>query len=329
MGSKILANSQLSMGIQYPRLKCQVSFYSDGIVLSKSSYHYHLQNQAGLQKLLLMMDGTHQIQDLQQLFSPSSPEIIQTLIQQLAIQGFIEEGHTKTVDFRQNSILKWEELFIETLSKKLQQQPLQPLAASPPSNLIYGFALEHYHLFNHQSDVYAPLLHLQNTSKVRQSINRFYCEINEQDELLFQGLQGLGIDRDDLLSTLPLPETLAFCHALSFWANSDPLFCLSLLAVWEIQQIQVWKSYLELLENHEVDSLFLATIQQLIRVKCKAQPERFKHLIISELSPFEDSTLGRFQRQIHLFVELYQNFYTAIGRFYQTSPSLLRLITAI
>lgn len=325
------ANHPLNLEIQYPRLKCQVSFYSDAIVLSQNSLSYrlscHNQNQAGLQKLFLMMDGSHHVQELKQQLASS--ETFEALAQQLAAQGLIEDAKHKTPDFRQNSILKWEELFAGRLSKKLEQQPLQFLAASPPVNVIYGFALEHYHLLTQSSNFYGPLLHLQQSSKIRKFLNRYYCKVNEQDELLFQGLQGLGIHRDDLLTTLQLPETIALCNALIFWANSDPLFCLSVLGIWEVQQIQTWEFYLKSLDPSQSDSLFLAAMQQFVQLKRQAQPERLKHLIISELSPFEETILEKFQRQIHLFIELNANFYTAISTAYKYSTSLLRPLTAI
>ena len=328
-------NQKLSpdLDIQYPRLRCQVSLYSDSIILSQKHSSYRLCCQPhtieGLQKLLLRMNGTHHLQEIQQQFSPENPEKIKELVQQLAAQGFLDEGKNTAPDLRQNSILKWEELFAERLSKKLQQQPLHFFAAFPPTNISYGFALEYYHILSHSSNFYTPLLHFQSSTKIRDYINRFYCKINPQDELLFQGFQGIGISREDLQITLPLPETMALCNALTFWANSDPLFCLSLLAIWEVQLIPTWEAYLNQLDPASMDALFLAAMQQFVQLKRQAQPEGLKHLMISELSPFEDSILERFQRQIHLFVELNHNFYTAIGNYYCSNPHLLRQLSVI
>ncbi len=322
-----------ALEIEYPRLKCQVSLYPDAIILSHKHSSYRLACQphavAWLQQLLLSINGTHHLQEIQQKFSPENPEKVKAFIQNLATQGFIEEGKNTTPDLRQNSILKWEKLFADHLSEKLQQQSLQFFAASPPHNVSYGFALEYYHLLSHSSHFYTPLLCFQTSTKIRDRINRFYCKIQPQHELLFQGFQGLGISREDLELTLPLPETMALCNALTFWANSDPLFCISVLGIWEIQLIQAWEAYLNQLSPTSMDGLFLAAMQQFIQLKYEAQPEGLKHLIISELSPFEDLILERFQRQIHLVAELNHNFYTAIGNYYSSSPYLLRQISAI
>jgi hypothetical protein len=319
--------------IEYPRLKCQVSLYSDSIIFSQNNSSYRLPCQPhiipGLQTLLLRMNGHHHLQVLQQQFSPDHPKQINILIQQLANRGLIEDGKNTVSDLRQSSILKWEELFAEHLSKKLQQQSLHFFAAFPPANISYGFALEYYHLLSHSSQFYTSLLHFQDSTKIRHHLNRFYCKINRQDELLFQGLQGLGISQEDLAITLPLPETMALSNALTFWANSDPLLCISLLAIWEVQLIQTWEGYLSQLNSASIDGLFLAAAQQFIQLKSEAQPEGLKHIIISELSPFEDAILERFKCQIHLFLELNHNFHIALGNYYSSNSHLLRQLSIV
>jgi len=253
------------LGIEYPRLKGQVSLYSDSIIFSQKNSSYRLACQPhtipGLETLLLRMNGHHHLHTLQQQFSPEHPEQLHILIQQLATHGLIEEGKNTVSDLRQSSILKWEELFAEQLSKKLQQQSLHFFAAFPPANISYGFVLESYHLLSRSSQFYTPLLHFQDSTKIRHHINRFYCQIHPQDELLFQGFQGLGISPEDLAMTLPLPETMALCNALTFWANSDPLFCISLLAILEVQLIQTWEDYLNQLNSGSMDELLLAAVQ--------------------------------------------------------------------
>ena len=70
-------------------------------------------------------------------------------------------------------------------------------------------------------------------------------------------------------------------------------------------------------------------IQQFIQLKSQSKPEELKHIIISEISPFEDATLERFQRQIHLFLELNHNFYIALGNYYSSNSHLLRQLSIV
>jgi hypothetical protein len=319
--------------IQYPRLKCQVSLYPDAIILSQKEYHYRLPCQAQtisrLQKLLSSIDGTHNLQELQQQFAPENPEYINQFIQQLATRELVEEGKSHRSDLRQYSILKWEELFADRLSKKLQQQPLHHFAATPPTNITYGFALEYYHLLAQSNCFYTPLLHFQKSTKIRDYFNQFYSQTNRQSELLLHGFLGLGNTSEDIENLIPLPETVALCNALIYWAYSDPLFCMSLLAIWEVQLIKTWEIYLNQLNPASVNPTFIAAIQQFVQLRQQTQPECLRHLIISELSHEDHSILEPFQRQIHLFIELTQNFHTAIESNYRLHPYSARQLSAI
>ncbi|MGB3535913.1 MAG: hypothetical protein WBA13_20660 [Microcoleaceae cyanobacterium] len=321
---KLIANGE----IEYPRLNCQVSIYPDAIILSQKDFSYRLSCQPhtieGIKRLLLKMNGHHHLQELIQHFFPENPEQINTFIQPLVNQGFIEDAKNTSLDLKQKSILKWEQLFAKQLSEELQQQSLQLFAASPSVSINQGFIIEYYHLLSHTSDFYTPLLSFQHSTKIRHYLNQFYGKIYRQNELLFQGCQQLGISPVDLEAALPLPETVALSNALTFWSYSDPLFCISLLAIWEVQLLQTWTIYLNQFYLDSVNALFLETIQQFIQLKIKSKPEELGYLIVSDISPFEDSILARFKRQMHLFIELNHNFNNAIANYYSSTSCLIR-----
>ncbi|MGB3401070.1 MAG: hypothetical protein WBA77_00090 [Microcoleaceae cyanobacterium] len=333
--SQTLEHPEAMTGIemQYPRLKCQISLYSDAIILSQREYHYRLpcqpQSISRLQQLLSNINGTHHLQELQQQFAPENPEYINQFIQQLASLGLIEEGKSHIPDIRQYSILKWEELFAERLSKKLQQQPLHHSAATPPTHFYYGFALEYYHLLSRSNCFYTPLLHFQNSHKIRDYFNHFYSQTNRHSELLLQGFLNLGNTPENIENLMPLPETMALCNALIYWGYSEPLFCMSLLAIWEVQLIKTWEIYLNQYNRDSVNYSFLTAIEQFVQLRQQAKPEQLRHLIISELSHVDHSILEQFQRQIHLFIELTQNFHTAIENYYSQNPYSKRQLSAI
>ena len=64
-------------------------------------------------------------------------------------------------------------------------------------------------------------------------MNEFYREEYGHDELILCGLNAIGITREDLADTMPLPGTMAMCNALAYWAMTDPIFFFSTLGILE------------------------------------------------------------------------------------------------
>ena len=74
---------QQSLTIQYPKLACNVNIYPDQIVFYRDGQYFGFETNGfsaeTLQTLFVMMDGTRSIGELQELFAPDNPEVIDYL----------------------------------------------------------------------------------------------------------------------------------------------------------------------------------------------------------------------------------------------------------
>ncbi len=323
--------------VQQPRLTCKVTVYSDRIILSQKGWSYSFPNQGqsgeNLQQLLLSLDGTFSIQELQQHFSPEHPERIDDLLQNLSEQGLIEDIAQIKTGSKIDNRLEFQDfihqLFAQSLEESQVSQPFQSSTNPFPVNVLVGWAIEQNHLLSRNGDVYAPLLGFPSSSTIRELIKTCYNQTSKQQELLLEALIVLGITPKDLNEIMPLPETTALYHALIYWANFDPIFFLSLLEIWEDQTFKRFESYLKACQQASLHPHFLGWLKQIIRLNQTYKLHKSSPSIFQEIPPLEATTIERFRRQSYLFVELYCNFYKAIGNYYSSDSYLIRRISTI
>ncbi|HLO89357.1 MAG TPA: hypothetical protein VK203_30715 [Nostocaceae cyanobacterium] len=320
-----------------PQLNGQISIYQDHLILSQKGRDYafqvHGQSKEKLQKILSKMDGTYNLRELQENFSPQNPELIYELILNLDKQGFIDDVSSLNIhsgiDASQELEKLADKLFDKSLKDNSLWQAFNSTTPDLPRNVIYGFVIEHYHLFTHNSDFHSPLFNFQGSAKIRQVVKERYSQEYGQDELLLTALNTIAISHEQLLETLPLPETMAISNALTYWANFDPLFYLSILEILATHKLKIFELYIQSCEQMQIDDLFIQPLQQLINYKLNSAPESFTSHIYQELAPIDEATKQRLKSQIYLFVEIYNNFYQAICNYYTNTNNLLRKLATI
>jgi hypothetical protein len=140
-------------------------------------------------------------------------------------------------------ILAVEDVYNRLSSRTLQINPFwRNIVQSPqavPEQVYYGMCIENYHLLFRESFFDSPILSYAWNRDVRQRINEFYCEELGHDRLLLQSLESIGLSGDELFASVPLPQTMALCHALSCWARHDPLFFFTTLGPLEGRDVEI------------------------------------------------------------------------------------------
>ncbi len=321
----------------FPRLVCKVNIYKDRIILSQDGREFGFpadaQSGKALQKLFSMMDGTRSIDELQQICSPNNPEVINTIVRDLDNQGLLDDVVALQTSSGIDALSELEELTCELLDQSVEKnlfwQLINPTAPKPPTGVLYGFAIEYYHFFSRRCCFQSPILSFPASAQVRQSIDGFYSQAYGQDQLLMEALNAIGISREELTDTMALPETMAMCNGLAFWANYEPLFFLSTLGVLVDSTLKNFELYLAASEWLELEPGFIEPIRKLVNTKLKNERGNLSHCIFQEIPHIDRETRQRFRQQTYLFVEMYNNFYTAIGRHYSSTPELLRRVSVI
>lgn len=320
-----------------PRLVAQINLHQDHLILTQNGrdFVFQIQGQSRemLQKLLCKMDGSLSLSEITEKLSPNTLKFINELVSNLDKQGFIDDLAQVKINSGIDRLLELPDLTNKLLDNNIKQNPLWQAINSTtsklPINVLYGFAIEHYHLFSHNCYSYSPLLSFQGSTKIRQIIKQIYSQQSGQDELLLTALNTIGINQNHLTETMPLAETTALCNGLAYWANFDPLFLLSIIGTFADQILKNFAAYTHYCEWVEIDSSFLKPIQQLNNAKLNDDLEVFTHRILQEMPPINEETKQRLKSQTYLFGEIYNNFYQAIWNHYANNSNLLRRITTI
>ncbi|MHB9838896.1 iron-containing redox enzyme family protein [Paraburkholderia terrae] len=194
-----------------------------------------------------------------------------------------------------------------------------------PLNVIHGMIVENYHFLFRESYFDAPVLSYVANTGVRLSMNEFYAEEYGHDELLLKALTTLGVTREDLARTVPLPQTMALCNSLAFWAHSDPLFFFSTLGILEGKDIKQ-DSFLDAAYRIGVDPALLKPVKAHSDINLNGGHGSLTRKIFSRIPAIADADVRRMRAQTHLFIELYDQFYTGIWEHYSASTTLLRTL---
>ncbi|MEM1255646.1 MAG: hypothetical protein AAGI69_24680 [Cyanobacteria bacterium P01_H01_bin.21] len=323
----------------FPRLACQINLYSDRLILSQYGQEFAFPidepSGKGLYKLFLLMNGTRSLRELQQLCSPENPTAITKLLCSLDDQGLLDNAAPVKTYSGSDTLQELEALTQQLLNHKLfghsptdipLWQLLQLATPEIPDKVIYGFILEHYHLFSHTSYFQSPTLGFQGSAKIRHLLNELYIQTYGYEELMVAALNGIGVAAEDLPYILPLPETMSIYNGLAFWANFEPLFFLSILGSLFDGILSCFERYFVAIEKRGQTDGFIEPIRQLIESQQTYEQLNLTREIFQEIPHIDPEVAQRFKAQIHLFVEMYLNFYKAIGHYYMDAPDLLRRI---
>lgn len=320
-----------------PCLACQVNIYQNYIILSQNgrdfAYQTSGQSTESLQQLFFLMDGTRTLEELQQIFSPSNPQVVETIIRTLDEQGLLDDATQSTVNSGSNALEELNDLTQNLLTDSFNDNLFWKYVTSTESNLpvnvLYGFAMEQYQLFSCKSSYYASVLNYPCSFQIRQLINEWSSHESATEKLLLEALNTIGISHGELIETIPLSETRAMCNALAYWANSEPLFFFYVMGIIKEREAQNWQAYLEACELNELDTLFLTPLNKLIRLNLENKHKNETRCLFREISHLDEKTKQRFLGQIHLFIEIYNNLHTSVWSYYSSTNNLLRRVSLI
>jgi len=197
-----------------------------------------------------------------------------------------------------------------------------------PLQVFHGMAVENYHFLFRESYFDAPALNFPASTRARELMNKFYGEEYGHDELILKGLTALGVSREDLDDTIPLPQTMALCNALAFWARYEPVFFFTTLGVLEGKDITV-DSYIDACERRGLPAAFVAPIRAHAQINMEGEHGSLTRAMFEHLPPIDARSVMQMRARTRLFIQLYDNFYAGIWNYYSGSNPLLRRLTTL
>ena len=319
-----------------PNLLGNVNFYRSQVIISQSGREISLQlednSRKKIERLLFMMDGTNSVEQLQQKLFPSQPGVVNSILHHLDKQGLIERKILTQLCSGVDTILELKDLSKNLLDNKFNIDRLwQSLALESSeikSKVLYGFAIEHYYLFSNLYLNHSSVSGVQNYEKIKQLIERVRFEQGDR-EFLAKALKAIDCDRKKLANMIPLSETMGLSNALTYWENVDFIFYLVTVELLSEQIRHNLKLYLQACEQTQLNEGFIRPIRELVNAMSRKQTEDIGIQIFKEISYIDRETKQRLKNTIHLFIEIYSNFYRGIWNHYSSSENLVREIAAI
>ncbi|EDP57177.1 iron-containing redox enzyme family protein [Vibrio sp. AND4] len=199
-----------------------------------------------------------------------------------------------------------------------------------PESVYYGMAIENYHFLFRESWFDSPVLSYLPSTKARLIMNEFYGEEYGHDELILKALNHIGISKLDISEALPLPETLALCNALAYWAANEPLFFFTTMGILEGKDIKVDSYILAMEKSGYISTEFIKPIKDHASINIEAEHGILTRELFHEIPVIRIDQLKTMIANTRLFVEMYDNFHTAVWENYSNkSKKLLRRLSDI
>ncbi|WP_320533878.1 iron-containing redox enzyme family protein [Robbsia andropogonis] len=284
--------------------------------------------------LLESLAKDRNLSDLSDVLPTRSAEHVRSLINSLASHGIIRPVVPVTGKTGLEALLEIEDLSNRLLYQTLYRNPFWVNCARAekpgdiPNSVIYGMVIENYHFLFRESYFDAPVLSYVPNTSVRLAMNEFYAEEYGHDELLLEALNHIGISRDDLAHTIPLPQTMALCNSLAYWAHNDPLFFFTTLGILEGKDIKQ-DSFLDAAYRVAIDPDFIKPVKAHSDINLKGEHGSLTRKIFANIPVVDNETIRRMRTLTYLFIELYDTFYTGVWRHYSTTDDLLRRVDHI
>jgi len=306
-----------------------------GIVFNDKELSFTVENLSGnlnaWNSIFDACDGTTPLK----LILEKHPEICNAEVTEL-LDTLVENKIAYVSDSGENfisgdeAILILEDIQASLLYSTLYKNKFWQAMQSPrevPKKVYFGMAIENYHFLFRESWFDSPVLSYLPSTKARLIMNEFYGEEYGHDELILNALNHLDISREDMAETLPLPETLALCNALAYWSANDPLFFFSTMGILEGKDIKV-DSYILAMENSgNIPPEFIKPIKEHANINIEAEHGILTRELFHEIPVVRDDQMKSMIANTRLFVELYDNFHSAVWNYYSNDnqPLLRRL----
>lgn len=285
-------------------------------------------------RLLQAIDGTRSVDSLISEYSHDISFDIRSFISEMTKNRVIEDCAVPEGRSGIDVLFELEDLANELLYKKLYHNRFWTACQAAkskndiPLNVMRGLVIENYHFLYRESYFDAPVLSYVNNEKVRLAMNEFFSEEYGHDQLLLKSLNAIGITREALSITMPLPQTMAMCNALAYWAHNDPLFFFTTLGILEGKDIEQ-DSFIDAAIRIGLEKDFIAPVQAHSIINLKGEHGCLTRKIFADIPIIDLPTIKRLRSQTYLFVELYDDFYTGIWNHYAHTATLLRSLNDI
>lgn len=311
---------------------------SDGeVVIDRAGIEYviHIEglSSARLHHMLTRMDGSHSVTAL--AAEIGGADVAEQVLAELERHLLLDDTGPAPSRSGLDVLLELEDLANDLQERVMYHNvywtALRDPAPDLPRSVLHGFCIENYHFLFRESYFDAPVLSYQPSTKVRLIMNEFYREEYGHDEIILRSLNSLGISRDDLADTMPLPQTMALCNALSWWATTDPIFFFTTLGILEGKDIKEDEQdfFLDACDALDMPPEFVGPMRAHANINRDSEHGNLTRAIFREIPCLDAATVSRLRAQTHLFFGLYDAFFTGIWEFYSKSPALLRRVSAL
>ena len=288
--------------------------------------------QSVLERALRRMDGATTLDRI----VADEPALLREVADDLvaSLDGLGLPDDTALPPFRSGSevILELEELVEARCETTIYRNPFWQtcLAANAPGDLpqrlATGMVIENWHFLFRESYFDAPVLSYVPNTAVRLLLNEFFSEEYGHDEILLRSLTHVGLTYADMQDAIPLPETMALCNALAYWAHNDPLFFFSTLGLLEGQGMKE-DSFIEACTRVGMDDGFVGPLRTHANINIDAGHGNLTRLIFQQIPAIAETDVRRLKAQMPLFVDLYDAFYSGVWRHYTGDAPLLRRVS--
>ena len=319
-----------------PRLACTVSAGDESILLTRDGLEFAIEPEesslAELHTFLAGLDGSRKLLEIQRDFDVPKRARLDLVIADLDRHTLLDDAAPVHARSGSQALMDLEdlanELMEETIYRNVFWVNVHSDAGQCPPSAFYGLALENYHFLAREALFNSPVLPFVSNTRARHLINEFYISEYGHDELVLRALNAVGISRDVAQDSMPLPQTLALCNALSYWASNDPIFFFATLGVLEGKDTDE-DLFIAACERNALPPDFIGPMRQHSNINRNSEHGNLTRLIFAEIPLVDDETMGRLRRQTKLFVKMYDDFYTAIWNHYTCAADFLRPMSAI
>lgn len=279
---------------------------------------------------LLLLDGKTSIPDIiKKNKTKISCEDATLLIDCLSESGLLTRNLPADFVSGKEAILEIEDVQNRLMDKSIYNNILWEKCATPnevPENVFIGMAIENYHLLSRGSSFDAHALYFHGCRKTRHAMNSVFCSEHGHAEIILSALMLLGMREDDIINSVPLPQTLGLANSLAFWSANDPLFFFSTMEMLEGKEHAVDSYVLAMEKSGKMNPMFVKKIKSHTLINIEQNHTNFGRQLLSNIPVISRDALTKMKRQTHLFVELYDAYYRAIWDHYSRPNTLLRFI---
>lgn len=284
--------------------------------------------------VLLQLDGSATIADLISTQSPLPEAQLLQLIAELDEAGLIDDTCRVTARTGLEVFLDlddWiDQLCVETIFQNDFWRSCADATSTKPlsERLAVGMVIENWHFLFRESYFDAPVLSYVPSTRIRLLLNQFFSEEYGHDDILLKALNFAGLSREDMMDAIPLPQTMALCNALAYWAHTDPLFFFATLGLLE-GKAGKQDSFIDACERSGLAPQLVGPLKAHANININAAHGSLSRSLFSEIPLVTPSAERRLRRQARTFVDLYNAFYQAVWNYYTSDTPLLRRVSAL